>query len=390
MAGKRLLLVSDEMEVGGSQRQIQHLLQGIDRSAWDPELLFFRTPSFLIDEIRRLGIPVHHIPKRGRVDVGFVIRYAALLRRRNYALIHAFSMTAELWTLVARALMRHAPAQIASVRGLYLDEPAMFWRLKRLVIRHSAAAIANARACAAAAAARTGIPADHFTVIANGVLAPAPLEDGESHRIRESLDVPPARVLGLFVGRLVPEKNLPCLLRAMAALPADARPCMVLAGDGPLRDELQALAGDLDLAADVRFLGQRTDAGRLMQAADFLVLPSCQEGMSNAILEAMSVGCPVLASRVGGNPELLDPGQTGLLFPDDDHEALAVCLRMIASDPMLRRRLSVGARRTVRHRHSVSAMVDATTAVYEHVLRDPVPLRRAADAEQAAPMGGHP
>src|SRR5690606_23565262 len=179
--------------------------------------------------------------------VRFVARYAALLRQRNYALIHAFSMTAELWTLVARSLMRHAPPQIASVRGLYLDESATFWQLKRLVIRHSAAAIANARACAAAASTRTSIPAGHFTVIANGVIEPAPLEDGERKQIRESLQLRPTRALGLFVGRLVPEKNLPCLLRALADLPAHERPFMVLAGDGPLRGELQALADHLAL-----------------------------------------------------------------------------------------------------------------------------------------------
>src|SRR4029453_1896615 len=92
MAARRLLVVSDEMEVGGSQRQITHLLGGLDRTRWAPELLYFRNRSFLIDEVADLGIPVRHLPKQGRIDPGFVLRYAALLRSGRYDLVHAFSL----------------------------------------------------------------------------------------------------------------------------------------------------------------------------------------------------------------------------------------------------------------------------------------------------------
>ncbi|MGV8940230.1 MAG: glycosyltransferase [Lysobacter sp.] len=389
MATRRVLLVSDEMEIGGSQRQITHLLAGLDRDQWEPELLFFRTPSFLIQDIERLGVRVHHIPKHGRIDAGFVLRYAALLRQGNYVLVHAFSLTAELWTLVARSLPGHSPPQVASVRGLYLTESARFWQLKRLVIRHSAAVIANARACAEVAANRTGIPLERFAVIANGVAAPALLCEPERRRLRKRLDIPPQRTFGLFVGRLVTDKNLHCLLRAMARLPAELRPVVVLAGDGPLHDELQAMAENLGLAADLRFLGERRDACQLMQIADFLVLPSRQEGMSNAVLEAMVAGCPVVASQVGGNQELVVSGRTGLLFPNDDDHALGSCLGEISQNAALRQRLSTQARQQALERYSIAGMVHATTAVYERVLRDPIPLRRAIATRQTSPMDEH-
>lgn len=389
MASRRVLLVSDEMEIGGSQRQIAHLLAGLDRSRWEPELLFFRTPSFLIREIERLSVRVHHIPKHGKVDPGFVLRYASLLRHGHYDLVHAFSLTAELWSLVARSLPGQMPPQIASVRGLYLSEPARFWQLKRLVIRHSAAVIANAKACAEATATRTRIPLERFAVIPNGVASPALLCEPERRSLRARIGIPPQRSFGLFVGRLVKEKNLHCLLRAMAGLPAGFRPFVALAGDGPLHGELQAMAEALGLGADLRFLGERQDACQLMQAADFLVLPSRQEGMSNAILEAMAAGCPVVASRVGGNRELVVSGQTGLLFPNDDDRALGSCLRGISQDAGLRRRLSARARHQALERHSVCAMVNATAALYEQVLRNPVPLHRAAADPQASPMDEH-
>lgn len=380
MPARKLLVVSDEMEVGGSQRQIAYLLGGLDRSRWQPELLFFRKPSHLVDELRAQGIAVHHLPKQGRLDLRFVLAYAALLRRGHYDLVHAFSLTAELWTLVARLLAWPASKArlVSSVRGLYLTEPDWFWRIKRRIFSSSAAVIANARAGAVAAAQRSGLPVDRFDVIPNGILPIDRPTDAHRLALRESLGVPAQRTFGLFVGRLVKEKNVACLLRALAALPAADRPFMVLAGDGPLRSEIEAARAALDLENDIRLLGERKDATRLMGAADFLTLPSAYEGMSNVVMEAMAVGCPVLASDVGGNPELVEDGVTGLLFPSDDAAALAARLRDLSTDPALRARLSAQALQRMQTRYSVDTLVSATMAVYDRCL-SPTPPQRAED-----------
>ncbi len=370
MPARKLLVVSDEMEVGGSQRQIAYLLGGIDRTRWQPELLFFRNPSHLVDELRAQGIVVHHLPKQGRLDLGFILAYASLLRRNRYELVHAFSLTAELWTLVARLLAWPArkPLLVSSVRGLYLTEPDWFWRIKRRIFKGSAAIIANAKAGAAAAATRSGVARERFDVIPNGILPIAPVAEDQRQALRASLDLPAGRTLALFVGRLVVQKNVPCLLRAMSRLPAAARPYLVMAGDGPLRSEIEAQRLQLNLQDDVHLLGERTDARKLMGAADFLVLPSAYEGMSNVVMEAMASGCPVLASDVGGNPELVEDGLTGLLFPSDDDAALAQCLERLASDPALRARLSAQALQRMQTRYSVDSLVSSTMAVYDRCL----------------------
>lgn len=373
MPPERVLVVIDGMGIGGSQRQLAHLLAGMDRDRWQPELAYFREHSFLVDALVQAGIPVHHLPKRGRLDPRFLIAYAALLRRGDYALVHAFSLTAELWTvLAARASGRH-PVLIASERNQYLDKPAWYWRLKRFILGHCAAAIANSKAGALATAGYTGLPVSRFDTVVNGVDHMPPIAPDDREALRRRLGVPADRVLGLFAGRLVAQKNLDCLVAALATLAPEQRPWIALAGHGPLRRQLEQLARAAGVAADMHFLGECSDTVRLMQAADFLVLPSRFEGQSNALLEAMAAGCPVIASAVGGTPELVQDGRTGLLFAPGSVAALSACMARLCADPALRARLSGQAREHVARAHAVPTMVAATTAVYERCL-----LHRAA------------
>jgi len=388
MQPERVLIVIDGMEVGGSQGQVVQLLRGLDRRRWAPELAFFRDDSSLADAVRRDGVPVHFVPKRRRVDLPFLFAYARLLRERGFALVHAFSLTAELATVLARPLARRRPVLVASERSFALDRPAWFWWLKRLALARSAAVIANSRSGAAATARRTRMPAAMFEVVANGVDLPAAMPAAEREALRRDLGVPADRTLALFVGRLVPVKNLPCLLRALASLPADARPRLALAGDGPERERIARLAPELGLGDGVRLLGERGDAVRLMQSADLLVLPSHFEGLSNALLEAMAAGCPVVASAVGGTPELVDDERTGLLFPAGDAGALAAAIARLA-DPALRARLArAGHEHAVRH-HSREALAAAVSAVYERCIagdaRGTSHARPGAAAARAAP-----
>jgi glycosyltransferase involved in cell wall biosynthesis len=381
---RRVLVVIDSMEVGGSQRQIQHLLDGLDRQHWEPELAYFRSDSFLVDAIRASGITVHYLPKRGRLDLRFLASYARLLRERNYALVHAYSLTAELWTLPARFLSGLRPVLVASERSSVRDDrPAWYWWLKRIVLGRSAAVIANSEAGAQSTAQRTRMPASLFTTIANDVGLPTPVSTEDKAALRQSIGAPEGDLFGLFVGRLVPVKNLECLVRALAMLAPAQRPWLALAGDGPLRDEIARLAADHGVASRLCFLGERPDATQLMQAADFLVLPSHFEGLSNALLEAMAAGCPVIASAVGGSVELIEHGRTGLLFPSDDPGAFATLIARMA-DPDLRTRLAQAGRQHVEQHHSQAALVAGTMAVYERCLLDagPAAVSTLAHADQ--------
>lgn len=383
MSPRRLLVVIDGMEVGGSQRQIQHLLANLDRTRWEPELAYFRCESHLVGTIQRSGIPVHFVPKRRRIDLRFLFAFASLLRQRDYSLVHAYSLTAELWSVMARALSGRQPPLIASERSFYLAKPVWHWVVKRVVFGASTAVIANSGIGARSTALRTRMPESLFATVANGVELPEDIDAAERAALRGELGVPGGRAMGLFVGRLVPVKNLPCLVRALASLPVAERPWIVLAGEGPLRDELKQLAILTGVTDDICFLGERRDVTRLMQAADFLVLPSRFEGQSNAVLEAMAAGCPVIASNVGGTPELVESGRNGLLFPTGDAIALGAAMSRLSTEPDLRMRLARSAREHVATNHSPAALADATSVVYERCLDVHLPLeQRTAECDR--------
>lgn len=367
MKPRRLLIVTDEMEVGGSQRQIVHLLLGLDRTRWQPTLLYFRRRSFLVDELEAAGIRCIHLPKHGRIAPGFIVRLWQLLRRERFELIHAYSLTAELWI---RALLPLLPRTrfIASVRGLCLVYPDWQWRLKRWILGRSDAVISNAMAGAVVTAERTGHALAGIDVVPNGIDMPELLSAEQRDAARRLYGVPEGRAATLFVGRLVVEKNLPLLVDAMARVPAAQRPLLLIAGEGPLAGMLDGLIESRGIVADVHRLGERNDTRWLMQIADLLVLPSSEEGLSNVVLEAMSTGLAVLASDVGGNPELIDDGVTGWLFPSGDVDALATKLQALAGDAGLRRRLGGEARAKAQRHYSVAALVSQTETIYDRVL----------------------
>lgn len=394
MPERRVLIVTDEMEIGGSQRQIAHLAEGLAAAGWSPTLLYFRNDSFLVDRLRARGIRVVRIDKRGRFDPAFFVRLVRFLRAGRFELAHCFSLTAETWLLAARAF---APgfALVASVRGLCREYRPWQWRLKRRICRHAAAIVANSRAGAVATAEHARVAPERIEVIRNGVEIPPAIDADERRAMRVGLLGHDPPTIALFVGRLVALKNVPVLLRALSLVPAITRPHLVLAGEGPMLGELRATAQRLGVAAHAHFLGARDDTASLMQCADVLVLPSREEGLSNVVLEAMAAGCPVIASAVGGNPELVEHARTGLLFPPDDATALAAALVRVACDPDLRLRFATSAGFRARSEFSIETMVRRTIACYERCLERAAPQHglvlgddASRDGHDARPRAG--
>lgn len=367
----RVLIVTDEMEVGGSQRQIVNLALGLDPAQHEVTVAYFRNGSFFVDTLRQGGVRVVELPKRGRIDARFLAALVRELRTGRYDLVHAFAFSAEFWTALSCAALPPArrPQLVTSIRGTYDWYGAWHWRAKRWVSRRSSRVVANSRMGADFAAQRMGVSAAGIDVIYNGVAA-EPVADGSREAVRAAWQVSPEQVVVLFVGRLVDVKDVGTLLRAAGRLVDSGLPLRyALCGDGPLRAALEQQAADLGLGSVARFLGERRDVAALIEAADMVVLPSRQEGLSNVILEAMRGARPVVATRAGGNVELVEPGVTGLLFEVGDDEALAGCLRQLALDNGLRNDLGRAGARRVQDCFDMRAMVGAFARLYRDTHR---------------------
>jgi glycosyltransferase involved in cell wall biosynthesis len=181
------------------------------------------------------------------------------------------------------------------------------------------------------------------------------------------------------VGNLLPVKDHLTLLRALEQLGAAAKDwCILLAGEGPERPRLETLASELaERGIRVSFLGRHTRVPELLNALDVYVLPSINEGISNSLLEAMATGLPVLVTNVGGNPEVVEDGRSGLVFPAGDITCLVEHLARLHADSGLRKELGDAARHRVCEEFSIELMVQN----YERLYRNLSPAEASAMVE---------
>ncbi len=206
-------------------------------------------------------------------------------------------------------------------------------------------------------------------VIPNGV--PMPVEPWAAReRVRAQLGLGDDDVVMIVVGRLTWEKGFRALARALRLLGSNpARVVLLVAGDGPDRADIERTLHDAGRVM-VRFLGSRSDVPDLLSAADLFVFPTLHENLSNALLEAMAHGLPVVASAVGGNVEVLRQGG-GRLVPPDHPEALAAAIAPLLADPAERRDLGDIARKVVDNGYSLDAMLTALDSTYRRILGEP-------------------
>ena len=314
-----------------------------------------------VELAEREGFRTRVVPLGGALDLRSLLRLRALLRAERADVLHThvhFSLN-----VLGRLAGRLAGARVVAHMHI-----ANVFRAGGLARRAQVAVDnATARLCARIVAVseatrdslvRQGYPAARVVVVHNGIGPAAPVEP---HR-------PDAAPVLLHVGRLAPVKGQRELIEALALLRrTDA--VAVLAGKdletgGSYQRELETLTAELGVHERVVFAGYRDDVTALLAAADVFVLPSFAEGLPLTVLEAMAAARPVVASRAGGMPEAVVHGETGMLVPPGDVEALAGALDDLLADPERARRLGEAGKRRVEERFSVDAMVDGVLAAY--------------------------
>ncbi len=337
------------------------------------------------------GIPVTRLPLPRQGGTGVLPFYLRLLRlllarRHDYDLIHAHAVHHHAYAgfLIGRLLGKPAIAKIALLGH---DDPASFAR-RRLgrvqmgLIRQASTLVATSREMVEAVQA-TGWPADRLVYIPNGVDADrfCPLDGRERPALRRRLDLPEDAFVLLFVGLVVRRKGVDLLAQAWPQIrKAQPQAHLVLVGPHSGREhwgvderyvaEVKASLAQGGDGAPVRFVGMVADPIPYLQAADLFVFPSRQEGMPNALLEAMACGLPFVATRLGCIEEMAPSEQRPYLVPTDDVGALAEAIISLARDANARRELSIAVRRTVETHFSLDAVADQYRTLYRQLLEE--------------------
>lgn len=354
-----LLLYGGGNEGGGAE-YLQILLRSLNRQEFHPTFASMGRDD-LGDAVRSLGVEYHvagsplavmRLARAGGarflhthgVRANFVGRWAGVLRR--------LPVITTVHSMIARDYLSSAMRMAATL----MDNVTL-----PLTDRVIAVSEAVARDVI-----RRGARKDRVRVVYNGITPPP---EGDRGALRRDLGLAPDAFTIFSAARLHPVKGLEYLLRAVA-LAGDRIPSwrLLIAGDGPLRRELEELTGTLGLSERVRFLGQVPAARRLLPACDLYISPSIMEALGISILEAMSAGVPVVATAVGGVTEFLTDGQNGLLVPPGDPKALGDAAARVAQDRDLASRLARAAFETYERQFSVEQFARRTEAVYREVL----------------------
>lgn len=361
---------TDSTGFGGAEQAMLHVLAGLDRRHWRPVLWHLPAPGIapLLERASDLDIEVRAVPYMplGRQGAARIPQFIRSLRAERPAVFHAHLT----WPLACKhalcaAALAGIPAVIATEQ-LFVDLP--YNRSTRIQQRIIATGVNCYIAVSCDIARRLHrvfrLPQRKIKVIPNAI----PLNDFDrpaKPELRARFNGASDRPIVLSVARLDQQKGHSYLLEAASMMP---EALFVLVGEGPERATIEQRITELGLDARVILLGYRQDVPDLLAMCDVFVLPSLYEGLPLSILEAMAAGKPVIASAIGGTDEAVVHGETGLLVPPAQPQALAHAIRRFLADPALAHRTASAGKQRVYKEFSAEVMTQRITAIYNSCL----------------------
>lgn len=327
---RTILYLSTSSGPGGAERVISNLASSLDTERYRAILCLFR-PGWLQELSERRGIRTFVIPTHGMTDWRWALQFKRLLWQERVDLIHAHEFDANVQGALVAAWC--GIPFIATVHGKNYFWEKLRRRLAYRWVSHHATMVAVSQDLKNFIQRHVGIAEQRIQVVYNGVQPLSRCTDEEILHCKADLHIPIGdQVVGL-VGSLYPVKGHRFLLEAVPdLLKRFPQTTFLIIGRGELEVTLKSQAQELGIDKKVLFLGLREDVSRLLSIMDVFVQPSLSEGLSMAILEAMMAAKPIVATDVGGNPELVIQGKTGLLAKPQDSNALAECLRKFLQD----------------------------------------------------------
>lgn len=372
-----IIFLLDKLAFGGTPLQVMELALHLDEEKFERQFVVLaQIAPELEQRLQSRGIVCHLIGRDNWVQAGAwrdLHKLYRAFRRLRPDIIHAFLPTSNvLGALLGK--LAGVPVRISSHRDLGGFDGERITRVNDWCDRHHVQCItANSEAVKQAVIQRAQLPAEAVRVLYNGVDTEKIARAHRGAAKRRELGFSQEDLLFAVVANIRPAKGHRDALAAFLQIaPRFPRAHLLLCGyvaDEAVHRELQNMMRAAQAEAQVHFMGSRKDMPEVLHALDVLIAPSHSEGFSNAILEAMAAGKPVVASAVGGNCEQIVPERTGYLFPCGDEAALASALHELASSPRQRRRMGAAGARRIAELFSVKAMTAAHEKLYDDLIR---------------------
>jgi len=370
---QNILYIIPRPEIGGAERQLLMLMQGLDRRRYCPHVVCLDGDGSLLGDYQEASESCLVLNRKKAFDLRVLQKLRAHIQNLQPAIVHTWLYIANLYGSIATRTSTRVPI-IVSQRGLGIDpqhSAFKIWQMRvfnRLIAHLSDRLLVNAQAVTEPMY-QVGFQPEKTQVIYNGLNLDIQITDQQKNDLRRELNIQLDETIFAAIARIDPKKDLETMLRAFAIVHRqNPKTRLIIAGGGypEYQKKLDRLAEELHIQNHVSFLGFRNDPQVILSICDVSLLSSLTEGLPNAILESMALGKPVVATAVGGVPELITDGEHGYLTPKGDYEQFACSILNI--NPERAQEMGLAAKEKAHQQFSQQAMINITSQVYDHIL----------------------
>jgi glycosyltransferase involved in cell wall biosynthesis len=354
----KIIYIITRLNIGGAEMMLLDLARHLSPEFFEVKVATVVGNGPLVEDFRKAGIEVSVFEKKGKIGLGVIWKIRRYLRREKPEIVHTHLFGGDTWGRAA-AILARVPIIISTEHNTNLDEGWGKRKIKKFLSFFTKKIVAVSQAVRDYSVARDRIKAKKIVVIPNGI-------EIEKFSVAEKDRFSDPPVVSV-VGRLEEQKGHKYLFEALNLIKTIPWVLWVV-GDGSLKSNLELLAKDLDLRERIIFLGARRNIAEILSQIDIFVLPSLWEGLGLAVLEAAAAGKPIVASRVGGIPEIITDGKTGILVEPKNVKSLADGLEHMLLGVSEAKAMGERAREMVKEKFGVEIMVEQYEQLYKNLV----------------------
>jgi glycosyltransferase involved in cell wall biosynthesis len=363
----KVLHVVEDLKIGGLERIIALIVLGLNRDRYETKVWCLAEGGQIAEQLIDQGVEVKMLGMRSYYNPGQIITLSRLLRSEKIKILHTHGYFGSTFGRLAGIFAR-IPIVLAHVHSTYYS-----YKKRNIVTEKFLSLFTDKIICVSEAVKRfvvgiEGIAENKTCLIYNGVEIPGTFEIDSSVN-RKSFGFSQENYVAITIASLTPNKGHRVLIDAIKIISPKCKDLrLLIVGDGPLRNNLGEYAEELQLSSKIVFTGQQKDIASLLQLADFLVLPSVErEGLGIALIEAMAAGLPVIGTRLGGIPEVIEENVNGLLFAPGNSEELAAAIEKLIADHAIREKMGPMGRKIYEEKFTAAKMVTNIESLYDEL-----------------------